>query len=96
MQTRWPLHPKPRPYETLEKYVRRLAECYGVGYENFCLRALNISSNDSKARQFREPTPELLQRLSHGTGIAIEVLEQMTLECIWDRLMKEATEMLNI
>lgn len=96
MQTRWPLHPKPRPYETLEKYVRRLAECYGVGYENFCLRALNISSNDSKARQFREPTPELLQRLSHGTGIAIEVLEQMTLECIGDRLMKEATEMLNI
>lgn len=89
MQTRWPLHPKPRSYETLEKYVRRLAECYGVGYENLCLRALNIPANDSRARQFREPAPELLQRLSQGTGIAIEVLGQMTLACVWDRLMKD-------
>ena len=96
MQTRWPLHPKPHPYETLEKYVRRLAECYGVGYVSFCLRALGIPANDSRARQFREPAPELLQRLSNGTGIAIGVLEQMTLECVWDRLMKEANQMLRI
>lgn len=89
MPKRWPLHPKPGFNETLERYVRRLAECYGTGYERFCLRALGIPADDSQARRFREPTPELLQRLSDGTGIPVDVLEQMTWQRIWDRLMDE-------
>lgn len=89
MQRRWPLHPKPYSYETLERYVRRLAECYGVSYQTFCLRALGIPIADSQSRRFREPSPELLQRLSHGSGLAIEVLKQMTLDCIWARQMEE-------
>ena len=43
---RWPLHPKPRDYETLEGYVRRLAEGYGARYESFCLHALGIPRRD--------------------------------------------------
>ena len=89
MQRRWPLHPKPYSYETLERYVRRLAECYSVSYQTFCLRALGIPVEDSQSRQFREPSSELLQRLSHGSGIAIDVLKQMTLDCIWTRIMEE-------
>jgi hypothetical protein len=89
MEKHWPLHPKPRSYETLEWYVRRLAECYGARYENFCLRALGISVNDSEARRFREPTPELLRRLSDGTGISIDQLEQMTFQRTLNRMLEE-------
>ena len=60
---RWPLHPQPTSYETLETYVRRLAECYGVSYPCFCLHALGIPITDSEARRFKEPSPELLQEL---------------------------------
>jgi len=86
---RWPLHPRPRRYELLETYVRRLAECYRVRYETFCLRALGIPIADSQARTLREPARAVLQRLSDGTGIPVEQLEQMTLERSWDRLMDE-------
>ena len=80
---------KARSYETLERYVRRLAECYGVSYGTFCLRALGIPIEDGQSRLFREPTTELLRRLSDGSGIAVDVLEQMTLARIWDRQMEE-------
>ena len=96
MQKRWPLHPKPYPYETLERYIRRLAECYSVSYEIFCLRALGIPIVDSQSRRFQKPTPELLLRLSNGSGIAVGVLEQMTLECIWARQMEELRQFMEI
>jgi hypothetical protein len=89
MQKRWPLHPKPYSYETLEGYVRRLAQCYGARYEYFCLRALGIPVDDSQARRFHEPTLELLHRLSDGTGVPVELLEQMTFPFVWNRLMDE-------
>ena len=37
----------------------------------------------------REPARAVLQRLSDGTGIPVEQLEQMTFERSWDRLMDE-------
>jgi hypothetical protein len=89
MEKRWPLHPKPRSYETLEWYTRRLAECYGVRYESFCLRALSIPITDGEARRFREPTPELLRRLSDGTGIPVVQLEQMTFQRTLNRMLEE-------
>jgi hypothetical protein len=89
VQTRWPLHPKPHSHEILERYVRRLAECYGSRYEHFCHRALGIPIGDSQARRFQEPAPELLRRLSDGTGIPVAVLEKMTLQHVWDQLMDE-------
>ena len=81
MQTRWPLHPKPYSNETLDRYVRRLSQCYCVNYETFCLRALNIPIEDSHSKLFRNPTSKLLQRLSDGSGIAISVLEKMVIKC---------------
>lgn len=94
MQRRWPLHPKPYSYETLERYVRRLAVCYCVSYQTFCLRALSIPIGDSELRRFRKPTSELLQLLSNGSGLAIDVLEQMTFECIWKRQMEELRQLM--
>lgn len=84
---RWPLHPKPRAYETLERYVRRLAEGYGIHYDSFCLHALGIPRRDCQARWFREPAPDLLQRLSDGTGVPVAHLEQMILANVWARLL---------
>ncbi len=89
MRMRWPLHPKPRSYETLVRYVHRLAECYCVSYGTFCFRALGIPIEDGQSRLFNKPKIELLQRLSDGTGIAVGVFEQMTFERIWDRQMEE-------
>jgi len=86
---RWPLHPKPRAHETLEQYVRRLAEGYGARYESFCLHALGIPRRDRQARWFREPAPDVLQRLSDGTGVPVVYLEQMTLPRVWARLLDE-------
>jgi len=91
-QRRWPLHPKPYSYETLKSYVHRLAECYHVRYEHFCQNALGIPADDNQARQFQEPAPELLLRLSKGTGIPVEMLEQMTWPRIWNRLMEETRQ----
>ncbi len=87
--SRWPLHPKPQAYETLERYVRRLAEGYGACYEYFCLRALGIPLGDHQARWLQEPAPEVLQRLSDGTGVPVEQLAQMTWRHVWDRLLDE-------
>ncbi len=86
---RWPVHPRPYAYETLAFYVRRLADQYGVRYETFCLRALGIPIADGEARSFGNPAPEVLWRLSAGTGIPVAQLEQMTLAHIWHRLITE-------
>jgi hypothetical protein len=86
---RWPLHPMPRSYDTLERYVRRLAECYGVRYETFCFRALGIALDDSRSRGFTDPTTDVLQRLSVGTGVAVAQFEQMTLWKVWTRIAEE-------
>ena len=86
---RWPLHPRPHTYETLAGYVRRLADQYGVGYGTFCLRALGIPVADTDARSFGSPAPEVLWRLSAGTGVPVERFEQMTFAHTWQRLMEE-------
>ena len=86
---RWPLHPCPYPYETLAWYVRRLADQYGVGYATFCWHALGIPVADGEARSFDSPAPEVLWRLSAGTGIPVAQFEQMTVACTWQRLIKE-------
>lgn len=92
MQKCWPLHPRLYSGETLERYVRRLAECYGVRCEHLCLRALGISIVDSQARRFKEPAPELLRRLFEGTGVPVGQLVPMTWQHVWDRLMDATRE----
>jgi hypothetical protein len=83
------LHPKPRAYETLEQYVRRLTEGYGARYESCCLHALGIPCRDRQARWFREPAPDVLQRLADGTGVPVAHLEQMTSAQVWARRLDE-------
>jgi len=36
---RWPLHPPPSEREDLERWVRRIAEAYGISYDAFLLNA---------------------------------------------------------
>ena len=69
--------------------MRRLAACYRVRYESFCLHALGIPLADSRSRWFTEPAREVLQRLSAGTGIPVAQFEQMTLNKVWMRLTEE-------
>lgn len=90
------MHPKPYDYESLETYVRRLAEVYGVSYESFCLHALGIPRADSETRQFKKPSPEILSRLSEGTGIPVDQLEQMSLWRLFNRLLKGHKEYLSV
>jgi hypothetical protein len=82
----------PRSYDTLERYVRRLAECYGVRYETFCFQALGIPLDDGRSRGFTDPTTDVLQRLSVGTGVTVAQFEQMTLWKVWARIAEEWTE----
>jgi TniQ len=96
MQRKWPLHPKPYDYETLERYVHRLAKTYGISYESFCLHALGISRADSETRHFKEPSPEILSRLSDGTGIPVDDLEQISLWRLFNRLLHDQKEYLSI
>ena len=88
MQKRWPLirnriavtsNSMPADFLSVMVHVTNI----------FASRALGIPADDSQARRFQEPTPELLRRLSDGTGIPVELLEQMTLLRIWNRLMDE-------
>lgn len=65
-----------------------------VSYGTFCFRALGIPIKDGQSRLFNKPKIELLQRLSDGTGIAVDVLEQMTFEQIWARQMDELRQYL--
>lgn len=53
------------------------------------MHALGIPIADSETRWFKEPTQELLRRLSDGTTVPAEQLEQMTLERVWARLLEE-------
>jgi len=55
MQKRWPLHPKPYSNETLERYVRRLAECYDVRYEHFADAHLAYLPTIVRQGDFRNP-----------------------------------------
>ena len=89
MPKRWPLHPQPMRYEILESYVQRLARCYGVSHEQFCYRALGIPREDREARYWNNPTDQVLDRLSDGTGVSVEQLKTMTYPNVWKRVAEE-------
>lgn len=76
---RWPLHPEPRLLERLDTYIRRLAEAYGTGLATFCRYGLHCDAADLD-RYANEPTQELLERLSGGTGQSMRRLSSMTVE----------------
>lgn len=88
---RWPLHPRPSEWEDLETWVRRIAEAYGVSYDAFLLNALDHTGRG--ARDLNRAPDGVLARLSVGTGISIQQLQDMTSSRIMARLFSRAGEL---
>ena len=89
---RWPLHPRPSEWEDLETWVRRIAEAYGVSYDAFLLNALDHTGRG--ARDLNKAPDGVIARLSTGTGISIERLQDMTSSRIMARLVSRTHELL--
>jgi hypothetical protein len=89
---RWPLHPRPSEWEDLETWVRRIAEAYGVSYDAFLLNALDHTGRG--ARDLNKAPDRVIARLSIGTGISIERLQDMTSSRIMARLVSRTHELL--
>jgi hypothetical protein len=89
---RWPLHPRPSEWEDLETWVRRIAEAYGVSYDAFLLNALDHTGRG--ARDLNKAPDGVIARLSIGTGISIERVQDMTSSRIMARLVSRTHELL--
>ena len=89
---RWPLHPAPRPFERLDGYVRRLAECYGTGLATFCHHGLGDA--DDVRSLADNPPRRALERLSAGTGLPLHRFRNMTSRRCHARLMIEVRRLL--
>ena len=89
MTRRWPLHPRPWKHQALFGYVRDLAETYCVTLDLFCRQALGLAPH-----HLDEPSADALARLSAGTGIPVEQLEEMRPARVWARLAEEARRFL--
>lgn len=88
MHGRWPLHPAPGDYELLPRWIRRLADAYGVSVAIFSKHALGIPP-DQVYKLTNDPTEDVLARLEAGTGIPVERLREMTYAKIWNWLIGE-------
>lgn len=84
---RWPLHPQPRPHETLNFWVERLSAAYGVTYRIFCRRALGLSSKQI-GLLWTEPPESVLAVLATGTGVPTERLQEMTVDALITRCIR--------
>jgi len=71
----WPLHPRPREWEGLETWVRRIAEAYGVGYDTFLHHALGRTGRG--ARDLDDLDEASLAQLAAGAGVSVERLRAM-------------------
>jgi hypothetical protein len=95
---RWPLHPKPREYELLYRWIERLSEGYEISYKTFCKNVIELTPEE--IGKLRTVLPEkALVTLSNGTGVPIEDLRQRELNTMFKiqleelaRLMKEHSE----
>jgi hypothetical protein len=77
MSERWPLHPLPWELDLLTRWVRNIAQEYGLSYHAFCHRVLNLSREE--ADQLNEnPSDKTLQILAKGSGQPLERLREMT------------------
>ena len=78
------MHPKPREWEVLQTWVRRLAGSYGIGYDTFLRRALGRTGPG--ARDLETITDAQLVMLAVGTGVPVEQLRGMNTAAIMGRL----------
>ena len=88
-QPKWPLHPHPDKFGALSAYVKLLADLYGVGYITFCVNALGIQRADSEALSLRDPSDEVLERLSVGVGVSASELRKLHPDTMFHRICKE-------
>jgi hypothetical protein len=64
-------------FETLDSYVRRLAERYEIGLRTFYRHGLGCEPEDLSTLA-DDPPRWALERLSAGTGLSIRELRNMT------------------
>lgn len=91
MCERWPLHPVPWEFDLLARWVRKIAQEYGVSYHVFCQRVLKLS-RDEADRLNENPSEEALRILSKGTGLPLEQIRGMTWEGTVGRINKLLVE----
>lgn len=88
MIKRWPLHPKPRPYELLYNWTETLAEIYGVSHRSFCRNVLELEPEEISS--LRSLLPEkAITILANGTGIPVNDLSVRYLGGIFEQLKQE-------
>ena len=88
MIKKWPLHPKPYEYQLLYSWIEKLAEAYGVSYQNFCKNVLELEPHEISS--LRSSLPErAIVILAHGTGIPAADLSKSDLRSTFERLKQE-------
>ena len=88
MIKKWPLHPKPYEYQLLYSWIEKLAEAYGVSYQNFCKNVLELEPHEISS--LRSSLPErAIVILAHGTGIPAADLSKRDLRSTFERLKQE-------
>ena len=88
MIKKWPLHPKPYEYQLLYSWVEKLAEAYGVSYQNFCKNVLGLEPHEISS--LRTSLPErAIVILAHGTGIPTADLSKRDLWNTFERHKQE-------
>lgn len=85
----WPLHPRPRGYETLDRWVMRIAAAYGIAYTHFCRSALGLRCEEMP-RMYHDPPDHVLVALAAGTDIPLHALRRMTIGPQFSRWIAEA------
>lgn len=83
---RWPLHPQPGEYETLRRWVERIAESYGLPPASFCLRLFECRC---PTELDGEPFEQALEILSAGTGVPTDDIREMQLQRVFFRVLHE-------
>ena len=68
----------------MENWVRRIAQAYGVSYDAFLKHALGRAGRG--ARNLEHITASELARLSAGTGVSIEQMQEMNAAAMMRRV----------
>lgn len=86
------MHPQPHAWESLDAYVRRLADAYETRLETFGRRALGLEPR--AVRDLDRAPRQALLRLAAGTGVPLDRLEAMRGDRLWPRLAAEVDRLL--
>ena len=90
---RWPLHTLPGKYQLFYKWIECLAEEYGVSYQVFCKRALELTPEEISNLRTILPEKALLI-LSQGTGIPIADLRKRDIHTMLKMQFEELSKLI--